>query len=268
MDGARVWIGVAVAAVLVAGGGVAGFVIGGEKSEPAPATAEPTTVERTVTEERVVRRDVDRKPNRRDPWPGNGYRMVGIEPGKPVPVRDAPSGETLKRFDDRTEFGGPRVLWVAKRRGPWLGVVAPEIGNNRLGWIRFDRERLRFGTTSYSMQVDLTDRVVELRRGDQVLKRVVVSVGRIGSGTPPGRFAVTDVITRGLSEVYGCCAIALSARQPNLPPGWIGGDRIAVHGWSGPVGEAASGGCLRASDGDMRWLADRVPLGTPVFVET
>jgi hypothetical protein len=269
MADTRGWILAAAAVVLLAAGGAAGYLLGSD-SDSESGTTPPAAVERTVTEDQVVTTTTTHRERPAEPpgWRGGGYPVVGVERGSKLPVRSSPGGETVKRFGAKTEFGSPRVLWVAKRRGPWLGVVASELGNDRLGWMRYDERRLRFGTTPYSLRVDLTDRTVELRRGDRTVRRVVVSVGRIGSGTPPGRFAVTDIITRGLSDVYGCCAIALSARQPNLPPGWIGGDRIAVHGWNGPVGDSASGGCLRASNRDIRWLARHVQLGTPAFIKT
>ena len=43
---------------------------------------------------------------------------------------------------------------------------------------------------------------------------------------------------------YGCCILALSGHQDNLPAGWPGGDRLAIHGGSG-IGSADSAGCLR-----------------------
>jgi len=57
-----------------------------------------------------------------------------------------------------------------------------------------------------------------------------------------------------------------SGHQPNLPAGWIGGNRMAIHGTPGSIGGAISHGCLRASDPDMVSLFARVPLGTPVFI--
>lgn len=107
---------------------------------------------------------------------------------------------------------------------------------------------------------------MELRHANEVIRDVIVSVGRLGTETPPGRFAVTDRIIRGLDPVYGAGAIALSARQATPPPGWIGGNRIAIHGWAGPVGEAASGGCLRAANEDVEALLERLPLGAPVCI--
>ena len=34
-----------------------------------------------------------------------------------------------------TEFGSPRVLSVAARRGAWLGVVTDEQPNGQLAWV-------------------------------------------------------------------------------------------------------------------------------------
>ncbi len=83
----------------------------------------------------------------------------------------------------------------------------------------------------------------------------------------PGDYAVTDgLVGRGLGPWYGCCLLALSGHQPNLPAGWIGGDRMAIHGTPGSIGGATSHGCLRASDANMISLIARVPLGAPVFI--
>jgi lipoprotein-anchoring transpeptidase ErfK/SrfK len=98
---------------------------------------------------------------------------------------------------------------------------------------------------------------------------VHVGIGRPGSPTPTGRFAVTDKLSGApYGTVYGCCILALSAHQPNLPAGWKGGDRMAIHGTSDPasIGAPSSAGCLRAGDGDLRYLMRRLPLGTPVFI--
>jgi lipoprotein-anchoring transpeptidase ErfK/SrfK len=98
---------------------------------------------------------------------------------------------------------------------------------------------------------------------------MTVGVGRPGSPTPVGRFAVTDKLSGSTyGPYYGCCILALSAHQPNLPPGWRGGDRIAIHGTNDPasIGAASSAGCPHARDADLRVLMRRVPLGTPVFI--
>ena len=98
-----------------------------------------------------------------------------------------------------------------------------------------------------SIVVDVSDRSAELLEGDKVERRFAVTVGAPGSDTPLGRFAVTDTFRGDLNPAYGCCALALSATQPNLPSGWLGGSRIAIHGTTGPLGIAASHGCVRAA---------------------
>jgi lipoprotein-anchoring transpeptidase ErfK/SrfK len=69
-------------------------------------------------------------------------------------------------------------------------------------------------------------------------------------------------------SVYGCCALALTARQPNLPAGWTGGDRVALHGTptDAAAGDAASAGCLRVQERPLRRLMKLVPVGTRVTI--
>ena len=106
----------------------------------------------------------------------------------------------------------------------------------------------------------------ELYRGTDLERRWTVGIGASGTPTPIGHFSITDEIEGGLNPVYGCCAIALSATQPNLPAGWSGGNRIAIHGTSEPLGEANSTGCVHSSDADLQALIEGVPLGTPVTI--
>jgi hypothetical protein len=200
-------------------------------------------------------------------WKGEGSPIARVRSGSRVTLHARPGGRAIARLGDSTEFGSRRALAVVSRRGGWIEVLSEEIAHDRTGWVRIDPERLRFRTTPWSIHASLAEREVELRQNGEVMHRFEVTVGAEGTETPSGRFAVTDVIVGGLNPVYGCCAIALTARQENLPEGWIGGDRVALHGTSGSVGQAASSGCLRASDADARSLAELVPPGTPFFVD-
>lgn len=169
----------------------------------------------------------------------------------------------------RTEFGSPRVLGVARRRGAWLGVVATERPNGRLAWVRRDDPGLRTRRVRYSLHADLSSRRLVLERDGRVIRRLKVAIGRPGSPTPTGRFAITDKLSGPrFGSYYGCCILALSGKQPNPPSGWPGGNRLAIHGTSSPgtIGQAGSAGCLRAGDSGLRFLMRRVPLGTPVFI--
>ena len=186
-----------------------------------------------------------------------------------VALRERPGGDAAALVGPTTQFGSPRVLNIAARRGPWLGVVTDEQPNGRLAWVRAKDRALRESRTNVSLHADLSERTVELRRGGRAVKRLSVAVGNSTSPTPPGRYAVTDKISGArYGPYYGCCILALTGHQTNPPPGWTGGDRLAIHGTDAPstIGQAASAGCLRAADSDLEVLMRLVPLGAPVIV--
>jgi hypothetical protein len=198
---------------------------------------------------------------------GPRFAIARVQSGDRIELHDAPGGSVLETVGGRTEFGSVRTFWVAKVRGNWFGVPTSELPNGELAWIENDESRLDVLETRYSITVDLSERMLELRYGRRVLDRIPVTVGSPSSPTPLGSYSVTDGLAGpGVGPYYGCCVLALSGHQPELPPDWIGGDRIAIHGTPDPVGGAASAGCLRASDPDLVSLFARVPLGAPVFI--
>jgi L,D-transpeptidase catalytic domain len=202
-----------------------------------------------------------------DPIKGPSFPIAEVRPGHQVGLRSSPGGQVIARVGHRTEFGSARFFWIQRVRGSWLGVPTPELPDGQLAWIKDDRFALNISRNHFWITADLSERELELRYGNRVLDRFPVSVGSPGSPTPPGDYSITDALVgRGLGAWYGCCLLALSGHQPNLPPGWIGGDRMAIHGTNSTIGAANSSGCLRASDSDMVSLFARVPLGAPVFI--
>lgn len=185
----------------------------------------------------------------------------------PLELRARPGGKVVASLPRTTEFGSPRVLSIVEQRGDWVGVTTPELPNGKLGWVRAADVELE--PVALSVVIDLSERSLAVRRDNRIVRRVTVGVGAAGSPTPTGRFAITDKLAGGdYGPYYGCCILALSGRQPNLPPGWTGGDRLAIHGTNDPgsVGAARSAGCLRAGDADLRALLRLLPLGTPVLI--
>ena len=200
-----------------------------------------------------------------------GHLIAQVRPGRSLTLHSRPFGPVLARVGSTTPFGSPRALGVvATRRGRWLAVTEAGVGNNRTVWVDARAGGLRYERTRLELDVDLSSRTLLIRRGGAILRRVSVGVGRPGSPTPTGRFAVTDKLNgSAYSTAYGCCILALSAIQPNLPAGWSGGNRVAIHGTlsSSDFGRAVSAGCVHARDADLRYLMQTVPLGTPVVIQ-
>jgi hypothetical protein len=202
----------------------------------------------------------------RDPVTARGHWLTA-RLRRVATLRARPRGRALAQVGVRTEFGTPRVFGVLRRRRSWLQVKAPELRNDQTGWI--PAGAVEPGATDVSVDVDRSRRTLWLRNGARVVMRFRVAVGRPGNSTPLGRYAVTDRLHTGSPDSpYGCCALALTGHQVHLPPGWPGGDRLAIHGTPQPssIGHAASLGCVRAPTPGLRVLMRRVPLGAPVFV--
>jgi lipoprotein-anchoring transpeptidase ErfK/SrfK len=203
------------------------------------------------------------------PKPEPSFSVARVKAGRTVELRSKPGGPVLESVGATTEFGSTTTLAVAQRRGRWLGVTSTEMPNGKLAWVREGDSALQAHKTHLSVRIDLSRRLLELRDGRKVVRRASVGVGRPGSHTPTGRFSVTDKMPGSrYGSFYGCCIVALSGHQPNLPAGWRGGDRLAIHGTSNPatIGVPSSAGCLHADERVLRLMMRRLPLGTPVFI--
>lgn len=186
--------------------------------------------------------------------PKRGVVLVHAAPG---------SSRILTRVRRRTALGSPTRLAVLGGAGEWLVVISEALGNRVRGFVH--RSKVRVVHVSFSLEVDRSARRLTVWRMGVALHRFSVGVGRASSPTPLGRFSITDKLENFMPSIYGCCIVVLSGRQTHLPPGWYGGDRLAIHVGSG-VGEAVSAGCLRAGESDVRYLMATVRLGTQVVV--
>jgi L,D-transpeptidase catalytic domain len=179
-----------------------------------------------------------------------------------------PGGDVRIRLSPKTEWNSPRVLGVVRRRGDWVSVQAPELGNGEVAWMPASEARL--DCVRWSLNVDLSRRRLSIQHDGRTVREFATAIGRKGNPTPRGRFAVTDklrVTDRG--SPYGCCVLALSGHQTHLPDSWPGGDRLAIHATAqlSSIGRATSLGCMRVTSAQARWLIRTIPLGTPLFVK-
>lgn len=187
-------------------------------------------------------------------WPRGERTMLHARPG---------SRRLLATIAATTRFGSPTVLAVVGKRSGWLAVISDALSNGVRGWVRAGSVSLRHDP--FALEVDLSRRRLTVWRAGVPERRLAVAVGSPSSPTPTGRFAITDKLAGFNPSVYGCCVLVLSGHQTHLPPGWQGGDQLAIHGGPG-IGAAVSNGCLHAENANLHWLMARLPLGTQVIV--
>ena len=165
--------------------------------------------------------------------PGRGYILARVR--EDVLAYDRPNGRPVAWLRPKTPFGEPRTLGIVKVRDKrrWLGVHSPVFANDEVGWIPNDPDALDLSRTRVvAARLAVARRRSTSAVAGQTVREIPIAIGRAGTETPAGRFQVTDKLpaSRFPAGPYGCCIIPLSARQPNLPAGWAGGDRIAIHG--------------------------------------
>ena len=183
-----------------------------------------------------------------------------------VVLRARPNGPRLVRVGPTGPLGGPLVFGVVSVRGRWVEVTAEALPNGHYGWVEFGRD-VSVQPVQWKLRASLSRRQLEVLRGGRLMRTIPVGIGAPGSPTPTGRFAVAEKVTGPFGPAYGCCILALTARQPHLPPGWNTNITyyVAIHAGSGQ-GSAVSAGCLHATEADVRYLMRTIPVGTAVQI--
>jgi lipoprotein-anchoring transpeptidase ErfK/SrfK len=165
-------------------------------------------------------------------------------------------------------YGVPTVAWVlgVSEDGRFGRVPIPYAGRAATGWLRL--RGLRMTTTRVSVRADLSGHRLWVLRGDRVVLSAPAATGAPGSPTPAGRYVVSDRVAFPGGGSLGTYAFGLSGIQPDLPPGWTGGNQLAIHGTDDPssIGRSASAGCLRVSESVLARLRHLLRIGTPVVV--
>lgn len=180
----------------------------------------------------------------------DGGRVVGILPG------------------DSRYYDEPTVAWIQQLSpdGRFGRLAVPYTASPRSGWIPL--AGLRDSWSSVEIQVSLSRHELLVRRRGRMLFRAPSATGSPASPTPRGRYFVTDRVAFPSAGSLGDFAIGLSGIQPRLPPGWTGGDQLAIHGTEDPssIGRSASAGCVRVSPRTLERLRPLLRLGTPVII--
>ena len=150
----------------------------------------------------------------------------------------------------------------------WIEVLLPRRPNGIKGWIRADSTVL--STTTARVVIDLSEHRLTLYRANRVLLRAGIAIGKAGTPTPRGaKFAIAEVISTNSPRGFlGPIVMPLTGYSEALNEYAGGNGRVAVHGTSEPrlIGTAASHGCIRMSNANIRRMARVAKPGTPVSI--
>ena len=221
-------------------------------AEPPVMTAVPTTTLPTTPPESVVatvRPEIDAI------WPTTepgGGEYVELE----YPVTNP------------TYFGNPLTLMVTDRTpdGEWIKVQIPIRPNGTEGWI--PARDVDLSSHFVRIEVALSERSVRVWDGETLIAETSAVIGADVTPTPLGTFFVNDLVERFEGSSYGPYILSLSAFSEALETYGGGVPVIAIHGTNRPelIGGAHSAGCIRIENDMIRFLAEVVPMGTPVTI--
>ena len=172
------------------------------------------------------------------------------------------------RVTNPTYFDNPLTLMVTDRTadGAWLKVQIPVRPNGTEGWI--SASDVDLSSHFVRIEVKLAERLVRVWDGETLVVETSAGIGRKTTPTPLGTFFVNDLVERVEGSSYGPYILSLSAFSEALETYGGGIPVIAIHGTNRPdlIGGAHSAGCVRIENDVIRFLAEVVPMGTPVTI--
>jgi lipoprotein-anchoring transpeptidase ErfK/SrfK len=183
-----------------------------------------------------------------------------------------PGGRALSSFARIDQNGYPTVLGVVGAkpasgcRPSWYHVQLPVRPNGRTGWV--PARALRIYPLAMRVVVRLAARRLVVYRSGRAVFHARVGVGSPETPTPLGSYYVNErFLLDSPSGPFGVAALGISAHSGVLKD-WVQGGPIALHGTDDPasIGRAATHGCIRLLNADMRRLFAIVPAGTPVSI--
>ncbi|WP_174546133.1 L,D-transpeptidase [Nocardiopsis dassonvillei] len=201
---------------------------------------------------------------------GNGVEGVEIATvvGDGIDVHTEPGGEeVLHTLASPNDFGVERAFLVERNEGEWLQVLLPVRPNGSTGWVRSDDVWLT--STEYRVEVDTGDFAFTVFDGDEEVRTGVIGTGEGETPTPEGRYYFTELLQPPDPEgPYGVYAFGLSGFSETLETFAGGPGQLAVHGTNDEdaLGREVSHGCVRVSNEDITWMAENLPIGTPVEI--
>ena len=185
-----------------------------------------------------------------------------------IEVRSEPDGgEVVHTLASPNDFGADRTFLVQQTQGEWLEVLLPVRPNGSTGWIEAGDVELT--VTAFRVEIDMSEFTLTVTEGGEELLAGPIGIGTSDTPTPPGEYYFTELLRPSDPDGdYGAYAFGLSGHSDTLESFAGGPGQLAVHGTNDEsgLGGEVSHGCIRVSNDDISWMAERLPIGTPVEI--
>lgn len=186
--------------------------------------------------------------------------------GDSISPLTSPDGTPVADLTNPMREGVPLVFLVVGEQDDWLEVQLPIRPNGSTGWVR--ESDVTLNSLTYSLDVSIAERTVILNQDGEEVQRFEAAIGTGDTPTPVGEFYITELLVP-TNEGYGPYAFGLSAFSDVLNSYGGGPGQIGLHGTpdASSIGQAVSHGCIRLHNDDITYLAEILPLGTPISIE-
>jgi len=147
----------------------------------------------------------------------------------------------------------------------WYRVLLPVRPNGSTGWV--EANVVQVAHAPYRLEMSTRSNELRLFEDGELLRTMPAASGTGDTPTPLGQFYLTELL-EPTNPGYGPYAYGTSGFSEVLTSFGGGPGQVGLHGTDDPgsVGRAVSHGCIRLSDEDITYLADLLPLGTPVEI--
>jgi lipoprotein-anchoring transpeptidase ErfK/SrfK len=159
---------------------------------------------------------------------------------------------------------------MKKKNQTWIKVRLSRRPNTAQTWIPANRTRIY--KNHWRIEIDRSRKIVRVFYKGKRITRFPAVVGARQTPTPLGLFAIYEKVRQTPADGFiGPIALHLTAHSNVLDNYGGGPGRVAIHGRGGasfldPLGTARSHGCVRINNRRVKFMANKMPLGTPVII--
>ncbi len=193
-----------------------------------------------------------------------GYVITPL--GTRISIHESPRGAVTDTMPALRPSGAPLTFLLDGDDGDgWYRVLLPVRPNGATGWVQ--ASAVTVVRAPYRLQMSTARNELRLFEGDELVRTMPAASGTGETPTPLGRFYLTELL-EPTNPGFGPYAYGTSGFSEVLTSYGGGPGQVGLHGTDDPdsVGRSASHGCIRLSDEDITYLAEHLPLGTPVDI--